>query len=160
MSRPRKPTELHVLTGTGRKDRQTQSEPKSRREKPEPPDHLNDNERAVFENLADQLFEAGIITKLDGMALELLSCAYLEYLSTTDVIKSEGRTYRIKTTTGEEAIKAHPIVAMRSDAWKRVKSMMAEFGMTPATRPNVTAIDPVELDPLEAYLNRRTPKDD
>lgn len=73
----------------------------------------------------------------------------------TEMIEKEGRTYEVTATTGDKIRKAHPAVAMRSDAWKRVKSMMAEFGMTPATRPNVSSIDPVGEDPLETYRARR-----
>ncbi|MGH1432630.1 MAG: phage terminase small subunit P27 family [Neptuniibacter sp.] len=155
MSRPKKPTSLHLLKGTARKDRMNPKEPKAKREKPRTPSYLSPTEKTVFKNITEELFQLGIITKADGMALELLCSAYGEYLELTDLLEKEGRTYEITSTTGDTMRKAHPAVAMRSDAWKRVKSMMAEFGMTPATRPYVSSIDPVEDDPLEAYRARR-----
>jgi P27 family predicted phage terminase small subunit len=36
-------------------------------------------------------------------------------------------------------IKAHPAAIMKADAWKRLRAMLGEFGMTPASRSKVNA---------------------
>lgn len=158
MGRPKKPTALHALTGTARKDRTNNAEPKPKLEKPRTPSHLSTAEKKIFKSLTDELTNLGVLTKIDGMALELLSSAYVEYLELTDILSKEGQIYEVTGTSGDVIKKAHPSVAMRSDAWKRVKAMMAEFGITPATRSNVSAIIPVEVDRVAEYRNRRKKK--
>jgi P27 family predicted phage terminase small subunit len=44
---------------------------------------------------------------------------------------------------------------MKSDAWKRIRAMLSEFGMTPASRSKVGASGPSEADPLEEFLKKR-----
>jgi P27 family predicted phage terminase small subunit len=43
-------------------------------------------------------------------------------------------------------IKAHPAAIMKADAWKRLRAMLAEFGMTPASRSKVSINKPDAVD--------------
>ncbi len=52
-------------------------------------------------------------------------------------------------------IKPHPAAVMKADAWKRIRAMLSEFGMTPASRSKVGANGPAEADPLEEFLKKR-----
>ncbi len=52
-------------------------------------------------------------------------------------------------------IKPHPAAVMKADAWKRIRAMLSEFGMTPASRSKVGAKGPAEADPLEEFLKKR-----
>ncbi len=52
-------------------------------------------------------------------------------------------------------IKAHPSAAMKADAWKRIRAMLSEFGMTPASRAKVSIDKQAEEDPFEAFLKKR-----
>ncbi|EQB9157617.1 P27 family phage terminase small subunit, partial [Morganella morganii] len=47
------------------------------------------------------------------------------------------------------------VAAMKADAWKRIRAMLSEFGMTPAARQKVTINTPAEEDPFEAFLKQR-----
>lgn len=44
---------------------------------------------------------------------------------------------------------------MKADAWKRIRAMLGEFGMTPAARSKVTINTPAEEDPFEAFMKKR-----
>jgi P27 family predicted phage terminase small subunit len=47
---------------------------------------------------------------------------------------------------------ARPEVAMRSDAWNRMKSMLAEFGLTPSSRSRVSATGKPSQGKLARFL--------
>jgi P27 family predicted phage terminase small subunit len=108
-----------------------------------------------FKRIGEELDAVGVMTTLDGKALELLIEAYTEYRQHCDVLTEEGYTYKTVSATGEDIVKAHPAAVMKSDAWKRIRAMLSEFGMTPASRSKVGASGPVEADPLEEFLKKR-----
>ena len=50
-------------------------------------------------------------------------------------------------------IRPHPAVAVRQDAWKRVVTLLRDFGMTPSARTRVSGGDAPTDDPLEAFFS-------
>jgi len=108
-----------------------------------------------FQQIAQELDNIGVLTQLDAKALELLIEAYTEYRRHCETLDTEGYTYRVETQTGDVMIKAHPAAAMKADAWKRIRAMLSEFGMTPASRSKVNAGGPDKVDPLEEFLKAR-----
>ncbi|KNA38762.1 phage terminase, small subunit [Escherichia coli M114] len=95
--------------------------------------------------MAEELNAEGIISQLDTRALELLVEAYTEYRHHCETLDVEGYTYRTETQNGDVMIKAHPAAAMQADAWKRIRAMLAEFGMSPASRAKVNTPDRMML---------------
>ncbi|EGT3632348.1 phage terminase small subunit P27 family, partial [Morganella morganii] len=80
--------------------------------------------------------------------------AYTEYRQHCDTLDEQGYTYTTESEGGT-LIKAHPVAAMKADAWKRIRAMLGEFGMTPASRSKVTINTPAEEDPFEAFMKKR-----
>lgn len=119
------------------------------------PDHLSKTGKYWFKKLVDDFNQIGLIEQLDRLALELLVESYAEYRSHCKVVDEEGATYKTTATSGEIVIKANPAVAMKSDAWKRLKSMMEQFGMTPSARSKLDINFQEDVDPLEDFLSRR-----
>ncbi|HCR1107425.1 TPA: phage terminase small subunit P27 family [Klebsiella aerogenes] len=153
--RPKKPTALKVIQGNPGKRALPEHEPKPERGTPCAPAHFGGTARDWFAEAAAELDKIGVLTLLDGNALELLIEAYAEYRQHCEELDAEGYTYRTTSTTGETVIKAHPAAAMKSDAWKRVRAMLGEFGMTPASRAKVSTKHGGEEDPLQAFLNSK-----
>ncbi|MDE9558136.1 phage terminase small subunit P27 family, partial [Xenorhabdus bovienii] len=99
----------------------------------------------------------GVMSQLDAKALELLVEAYVEYRHHCDVLDREGYTYAVYSEDEPDEgkareirmIKAHPAAIMKADAWKRLRAMLGEFGMTPSTRAKVNMNSPDQADPLE-----------
>ncbi|MEI8418147.1 P27 family phage terminase small subunit, partial [Escherichia coli] len=60
-----------------------------------------------------------------------------------------------ETQSGDVLIKAHPAAAWKGDAWKRIGAMLAEFGMSPASRAKVNLAGPDDVDPLAELLKAR-----
>ncbi|MDM3653528.1 phage terminase small subunit P27 family, partial [Proteus mirabilis] len=86
--------------------------------------------------IAEELDAMGVMSQMDAKALELLVVAYTEYRHHCDVLDEEGYTYKNTTESGL-MIKAHPSAAMKADAWNRIRAMLSEVGMTPASRAKV-----------------------
>lgn len=142
------PTHINKLKGNPGKRAVNKKEPKPKNGVPNTPRYLKKMPKYWFEVLCKELDDIGVLTNLDSKALELLVEAYSEYRNHCDVLEAEGYSYK----TDDGLIKAHPVAAMKADAWKRVKAMLAEFGMTPSSRAKVSVISKDEFDPLEAFL--------
>ncbi|MDN6227853.1 MAG: phage terminase small subunit P27 family [Enterobacterales bacterium] len=104
---------------------------------------------------AEELDAVGVMSTLDAKALELLVEAYTEYRHHCEVLDEEGYTYQTGSATGGKIVKAHPAAAMKADAWKRIRAMLSEFGMTPASRSKVEIKAPAGEDPFAEFLKAR-----
>lgn len=138
MGKGRKPTPSHlkIVRGTNRTDRANNSEPKPERARPSAPAHMTDRGREAWGYVVGILDRMGVLTEADALAVELLCEARADWLSARDIIAAHGgETY----VTDAGLIKAHPAVAMRNDAARRMQSLLAEFGMSPSSRSKVQA---------------------
>lgn len=152
---PKTPTHLALVKGNPSKRTTNKAEPKPASGVPPVPKHFDKMGKYWFKRIGEELDAVGVMTTLDGKALELLIEAYTEYRQHCDVLAEEGYTYKTISATGEDIVKAHPAAVMKSDAWKRIRAMLGEFGMTPASRSKVGAKGPAEADPLEEFLKKR-----
>lgn len=134
---PPKPTAIKQMEGTYRPDRAAQDEPLIEPGIPEPPKLLTGRARAAWDRIGPELEKMGVLTTVDGVALELLCDAYAEWVAARDVIRRQGSTFSSKTQDGRKVIKPHPAVRIASEAWRRVHRMLLEFGLTPASRSRV-----------------------
>lgn len=152
MTKGRKPTPSHlkVVRGTKRADRGAKNEPSPDRARPSAPAEMSDRAREAWGYVVGILDRMGVLTEADAMAVELMCEARADWLSARDCItEAGGETY----TTDAGLIKAHPAVAMRNDAARRLQSLMAEFGMTPSSRSKVNAKDDdAKEDPAAKYF--------
>lgn len=151
----RKPTpkNLKVLRGNPGKRPLNEAAPEPETGRPDVPPWLDENRAELFGEVADYLENMGVLTTVDGHALALLVDAYMDYLECQRVVDREGRTYETVNQRGGIMIRARPEVTMASDAWRRVASMMASFGLEPSSRTKLK-VEPKKSDPLGDYLNR------
>ncbi len=147
------PTALKLIKGNPGKRAINKAEPKPKAVRPRKPAHIDAKAKRYWEDLCKILEDMGVLTIADGKALEMLCDAYADYRDCQAIVKKEGRTYITFSVAGDKLIKAHPAVSQASDAWKRVKSMMSEFGLTPSSRSGVKGKS-ADIDPLEAFLDR------
>jgi P27 family predicted phage terminase small subunit len=147
-----KPTALKLVTGNPGKRKLNAKEPKPARVIPSPPDHLSDAARVAWGSLATRLDRLGLLTELDAFALEQLCENYVEILDLRAAIAKHGRTQSVETQY-DTVVRARPEVGMLSNAERRFRAMMAEFGLTPSARSRVTATpdDASHSDPAAAY---------
>lgn len=95
------------------------------------------------------------LRRLPKPSSSLCAVEILLYRHHCDTLEIEGYTYRTETQTGDVLIKAHPAAIMKADAWKRLRAMLAEFGMTPASRSKVSIKKPGEVDPIAEFMKAR-----
>ena len=155
---PRKPTALKVLNGSAahHPERRNRAEP----EPPlvevgaQPPAWLTDKRaRAYWPDAVALLTAQRILAVTDTTALGLLCVALADYVEAAAIVAKKGLTYATKTATGSEMVRANPAVAIRDDAWRRLRAILADFGATPASRPRVAAL-PLPADERESEMAR------
>ncbi|EKY6155086.1 phage terminase small subunit P27 family [Escherichia coli] len=152
---PKTPSNLVLLKGNPGKRAINKDEPKPAIRVPPLPSHFSKRAKYWHKRVAEELAQMQVLTGMDERALELLIEAYDEYRQHIETLEEEGYTYKTTSTEGAPSIKMHPAAALKADAWKRIRAMLTEFGMTPASRTKVKVSGPGETDPLEEFLARK-----
>ncbi|NCB60516.1 MAG: phage terminase small subunit P27 family [Gammaproteobacteria bacterium] len=160
---PKTPTHLRLVRGNPSKRPINNNEPQPPKGAPPVPKHFDKQGKYWFKRMAEELDAIGVISQLDARALELLVEAYTEYRHHCETLDREGYTYAVYSDDdadeGKEReirmIKPHPAAMMKADAWKRLRAMLAEFGMTPSSRSKVSKDKPDDDDLLSQFLNSR-----
>jgi P27 family predicted phage terminase small subunit len=149
------PTHLKLVKGNPGKRALPKAEPKVDAAIPKRPAHLSDKAKSAWNVVAPMLAKAKVLSTADAMALELLCEAYSDYLAADKQLKDFGSNYyETKNNSGGVMHRAHPAVAAKRDADRRIKAWLAEFGMTPSARTRIsTAVNGEESeDPAEKYF--------
>jgi P27 family predicted phage terminase small subunit len=81
-----------------------------------------------------------VLSEADGEALALAADALADYVQARKVIEKQGHSYEATTEAGAIIVRKRPEVTIASDAWKRARLMLLEFGLTPAARGKVKAV--------------------
>lgn len=148
-----KPTHLKLVTGNPGKRAINAAEPKVSRSRPSPPSHMSDKARETWGYVTGLLDRMGILTEVDALALEMLCEAYADFLAASATLRELGSDYYETTNqSGSTMYRAHPALAKKQDADRRIRGWLAEFGMTPSARSRVKADGEQEEDPAEAYF--------
>lgn len=155
MPPPKKPTHLQIVQGNPSKRPINKNEPKPEAGFKEAPEHFSERARQWYEELCTDLQRMGVMTKVDSRAVEMLIDAYEEYRQLSDLIDRDGFTYTTTTNTGDTLIKGNPAVNQRANAWNRVRGMLQEFGLTPASRSKVESHKPSDDDLLGELMGAR-----
>jgi len=153
--RPRKPSALKVLQGTQRKDRVNKNEPKPPAIKTPVPDYLSEIGKQAYAEFMEILHQMQIFTVADAPNLQQLVETWAEWRELNELVKKNGFTITQITAAGEPMVRPNPEVMMRSDASKRLRNLLTDFGMTPASRSKVSAQEVEQADPLEEFMARK-----
>jgi P27 family predicted phage terminase small subunit len=144
------PTAIRELRGNPGKRALPANEPVAEPSMPLYPSYFTDDQRDAWNDLAERLFGMKVLTEGDAMALELLVVAYTEWRYAVATVEEEGSTYCTTTESGDRMYRARPEVAIASDAWRRISSMLREFGLTPSARTKVSVADGAQ--PQNAFM--------
>lgn len=99
-----------------------------------PPSWLSNEGKIIFRELEEVLSPMGVLTVADSSALELLADSLAQYKECRQFIMDHGTTYETVNENGTVLTRTYPQVALAAEAWKRAKSMLIEFGLTPSAR--------------------------
>lgn len=149
------PTALKLLRGTTRKDRLNPREPKPR------PLALTAHAPAwlglspigsqAWHTIAPLLRGMGVATNADPLAIGLLCDVLAEYVTARNTVREEGATYDCTTEKGGTMTRAHPAVGIASDAWRRARLMLNDYGLTAAARAKVSSASIENADPFDQW---------
>jgi len=125
------PNVLKVLKGNPGKRPLNDAEPKPQPVAPKCPRWLSKNAKREWRRLVKELEPLGLLTVIDGMALATLCEEWATYMWAQGVLAEHGHTYEYTNKAGEANLIARPEVAIARTAFMAIKSMCAEFGLTP-----------------------------
>ncbi len=149
-----KPTHLKLVTGNPGKKALNKAEPKVARSRPSAPAHMSDRARETWGYVSALLDRMGVLAEVDAMALEMLCEAYADFLSAAGELEGLGSDfYETTNQSGSTMYRAHPALAKKQDADRRIRGWLAEFGMTPSARSRVKADGEASSeDPAATYF--------
>lgn len=152
-----KPTALRLLDGNPGKRPINKDEPKPRPGTPTCPFHNGKDPEAcrAWHRLVKELAPSGLATMMDADALALLCQEMARKWDAEDKLRQYGV---VISEMGRPRLS--PYYRIANDAAANIKALLAEFGLTPASRSRIHAQPPKEeQDPMEALRangNRRT----
>lgn len=141
--RKRKPTAMLKSSGTYREDRHG-GKMNTNVSIPHPPTQIEGISKETYDFIASRLNDLGVISELDGFALQMISDAWEDYISARSVIRQNGPTYSTETSNGDIMFRPRPELAMMTNAWDRLKKMLSEFGLTAASRAKINVEEKME----------------
>lgn len=154
-----KPTQLKIVQGTARPDRMNEDEPVPPAGDIVPPAWLKKRARRLWAEMSPILMQMGVLTTADVQAFAVLCETQAEFIEARADVAKRGTEIE-RTRYGKDGMpfvetRDNPSVRIASDAGKRVKAMMVEFGMSPSSRSRVKATPaPKEKSALEKLRDR------
>lgn len=136
--RKKTPEPLKLLRGTSRKDRQNADAPDAVPESMRAPSWLPRGAVEHFGVLRARVEALGLDSATYTEALAIAAQRVYEIERLNAQIEAEGDTYKTIGVSGAECLKGHPGVAQRSEAMRHLQSILAEFGLTPASIQKVS----------------------
>jgi len=134
MGRKALPTNLKLLKGTMRTGRLNLDEPTPDVEVPEPPAFLATEALEEWCRITPLLVKLGIISQIDRTALAAYCQTYGRWAQAEAAIIKAGLLS--KTINGN--IIQSPLLGIANRAMEIMRSYLAEFGMTPASRYKIS----------------------
>ena len=128
-----------------------ENEPKPEPRLPSPPAHLSKEARREWRRSGAFLLQLGLISDLDRSAFAAYCTAYGRWIETEDAL----RTYGVMIKSPNGFPMQSPYLSVANKAMEQMRSLLSEFGMSPATRTKVSAIpQPHEPDEFELLFGR------
>lgn len=161
--RNRKPTAVKKLQGNPGKRRLNRKEPKPGPGIPVMPEFLNAVAIREWQHIVPILDKMGVLTTADGEALAGFCTSYAQLVKAEAAIEKYGIVIAsLHKETGTAVLRMNPAVRIKSDALRQMRAFMQEFGLTPASRSKVAAVEGRDLvpdvktqDALEDFVSRK-----
>ncbi len=131
-----KPTALRVLQGNPGKRALPAGEPRPGKKEraPNAPRWLSEEARKEWRRIAPRLWQVGLLTEVDELALGMLCEAFVQYVTAKARLEQDGMLAR----SDKGNLYQHPSVALMTGARADVLRWAREFGMTPAARSRIS----------------------
>lgn len=138
MGRPRKPDHLKIVAGTDQPSRMNRRMPIATKALPSPPEYLTERAAEWFQRVLGILDRMGIASADYVDMLAIGAETFDEIRDCATVVEDCGRTYFVTTATCDRVPRPRPEVAMRNEAFRRLRVILNEFGLSPASVAKVS----------------------
>jgi P27 family predicted phage terminase small subunit len=139
----KKPTALKELEGNQGHRPLNAREPKPEDGEPPMPADLPKKVQLEWKRLVPLLKAMKVLTTADGDALEALCRMRLRWRQAEDLIDRTGQVVAEKISKPDGTrivrVKKNPAVTVSSDALRHYRALLADFGLTPASRSGIHA---------------------
>jgi P27 family predicted phage terminase small subunit len=133
------PTELKLLMGNPGKRPINKNEPKPDGMMPSCPKWLSKGARIHWRRLAPQLFNMGVLTRLDGEALGAFCDCLERYVEAVEFLEKNGSVIVVRNDKGEfKFTQAAPQVGIAAKMLDQMTRIGSEFGWSPASRARLS----------------------
>ena len=130
--RKRKPTATKIAEGNpGKRELSPEKEPQFKKEIPKCPTFLSKEAKAEWKFLTKHLFEAGLLTVIDGVELSMLCQAFGRW---AQIEKKISKLKSIQYSDQNYLPKIHPLIKAANTEMMTVHRLLVSFGMTPSSR--------------------------
>lgn len=99
------------------------------------PAGMREDAQAAWEQWAEVLEPAQVLTQLDAMALELLATAYADWRHAQQQVQETGGEVIEQPPSGRRA--KNPWADVRDTEFRNLAMLLKEFGMTPNSRSGI-----------------------
>lgn len=148
--RKRKPTALHVIQGTHRKDRANTREPRPVEDLEAPPDHFCAEQREVWEYAISHA-PRGLLKMLDRSVLEVWVGAYVLHRAAVALALGDGPVVE----AGNRGQIVNPALNAASKQAQIMLRAASELGFSPSSRPRISITDDAgEENPFARFTSR------
>ena len=146
------PTQLKVLRGTNRLDRQNKGEmqPPIPESVPYAPRFMNARAKTEWRRLIGVLLDLGLYTDCDRSAFAMYCQACGRWVIAEEHCAKEGE---ILTSEGG-GLYQNPWRYEANKAQEQIRRMLPEFGLTPSSRARLSTPELKEQDPFAEFLNK------
>ena len=130
-----KPTAIKELEGNPGKRQLNSKEPKPDKKAPKCPDWLEDDAKAEWNRLSEQMERLGILTEVDMAAFAGYCQSYARWKAAEEFISKNGAI--VKTPSGYW--QQVPQVSIAQQYLKDMQKFCEQFGLTPASRSRIVS---------------------
>jgi P27 family predicted phage terminase small subunit len=144
-----KPTKLRILHGDEER-RINRNEPDVAPGRPEKLPGLTPVADALFDYVCDLLEPTGVLTKVDGLMLAILCEEYATWREAATMLNARDG---VVTHNDLGELKRHPAAPVMSQAANIIRTLCAEFGMSPSSRSRLLAPPGSARDDIAGLLS-------
>src|SRR6266404_4941253 len=113
--------------------------------RPDPPDWLDTDAKAMWDQLLPHLENMGVLSPIDGNALARYCRLWSRWRKAEAFIDQRGEIYPLKDEGGQvKCFQQWPQVAIASKLALQLTRLEQEFGMTPSARSRIQVAHPIE----------------
>ncbi len=136
----RKPTKVKRLKGTERPSRVNPDEPTPDDALPQAPGGLEPEELAWFQIIVGRLDSIGVASATDSELITMIARRLADIDRASEILNTEGSIIEsFNPKTQQTLVRAHPANGLRNEAMRHLQALLAECGLTPASRSKVSA---------------------